>query len=109
MSLMKTLRRSMKIFESKTDAEDLKWQNWFAGQQSRLESGDEIEPPWIAFPNSLPFSWRQGYREEWKNSVWIPFWQRLSEAERVHYLNRYEPPSEEWRETLTIYWAGKPD
>lgn len=82
------------------------WEQWFLEQQRQLEAGAEIEPPWIAFPNSDALSgWNQGYAEVWKLNVWMPFWTKMNEAEQTNYLARWQP-SQDWRESLTIYWVG---
>jgi len=84
---------------------DSEWEKWFEEQKHKLKSGEEIEPPWIAFPSSSPIhGWNQGFQEAWKNNIWIIFWNKLDIVEKVDYLNRWKPPSEEWRETITIYW-----
>ena len=83
------------------------WNQWYAEQLRKLEAGEEIEPPWIAFPASLAWvGWNQGRPEAWKLNVWLPFWQKLSKEEKDAYLQRWQPPSEDWRESLTIYWVG---
>lgn len=90
------------LAESEPDAE---WEKWYNEQRNKLASGGEIEPPWISFPNSSPIhGWNQGYQEEWKNKVWVIFWNKLDAAEQVNYLSRWKPPSEDWRETITVYW-----
>ena len=101
-------QRLRKAFERTGLAEDKKAQTierWYAEQERKLEAGEEIEPPWIAFPASNPIhGWNQGYEEAWKLNVWLPFWRRLSVEERNAYLDKWHPPSEDWRETLMIYW-----
>ncbi len=105
MSLKEKLKHSLSIFGFDKNS-DSQWQSWYAEQKRKLNAGEEIEPPWIAFPNSTPYGWNQGYQEAWKNNVWIIFWNKMSEAEQADYLNRFVPPSEEWSETLIIYWVG---
>ena len=106
MSLKETLKRSPGIFGSAEEKEDSDWENWYAGQIDKLNSGEEIEPPWTAFPNGSPiYGWNQGRSEEWKTNVWMPFWNRMNEEARGNYFDRRQP-SEEWRETLTVYWVG---
>jgi len=74
---------------------------WWAAQVHALESGEEIEPPWVVNPHSEPWSpsWQQGSIEAWKDSIWRPFWKRLSEEERVAYVNKWKAPAD-WREYL---------
>ncbi|HQU83569.1 MAG TPA: hypothetical protein PKY59_10605 [Pyrinomonadaceae bacterium] len=84
---------------------DVEWKKWFIEQKNKLDSGEEIDPPWICFPNSSPIhGWNQGYQEAWKNDVWVTFWNKLNNAEKENYLNRRKPPSEDWHETIMIYW-----
>ena len=100
------LKRSLGMFGTGESEKDSEWQNWYAEQQRKLDDEEEIEPPWIAFPNSSPIhGWNQGYQQEWKNNVWLPFWRGMTEAEREDYLNRRQASSE-WRETLTVYWVA---
>jgi len=41
-----------------------RWEQWYFEQQRKLDSGAEVEPPWIAFPNSDALSgWNQGNTE----------------------------------------------
>ena len=103
MSLLDKLKRSFNLGET---LEDAHWRTWFDGQQRKLEANEEIEPPWIAFPDSLPLGWNQGYQQEWKNNVWLVFWGKLNETEKKDYLNRWQPPSADWHETVTVYWVG---
>lgn len=89
------------------DPEAVEWARWYADQQWLLESGKEIEPPWIAFPHSESVGgWNQGYNEEWKRNVWMPFWSGLSDDERNAYFERWQP-SEDWRQTLTEFWGSE--
>jgi hypothetical protein len=65
-------------------------------------------PPWSRFPGAEPTwsGWRQGVSEAWLVDTWLPFWQRLTEAERDAFLEASPPPSEEWREQLRS-WAKR--
>lgn len=105
MTLLEKIKRPFGIVESSERQKDVHWQTWFDEQLRKLDADEEIEPPWIAFPNSLPLGWNQGYQQEWKNNVWLLFWRRMNEEKQENYFNRWQP-SEEWRETLTIYWIG---
>ena len=87
-----------------------RWELWYFEQQRKLVAGAEIEPPWIAFPNSDALSgWNQGFSEAWKLNVWMPFWRKMNEAEQANYLERWQPPTQNWRESVTIYWVGNTD
>lgn len=84
-----------------TDSEE-----WHAEQKRKLEAGEEIEPPWIAFPKSNPIvlwvDWRHG--NGWLDNIWKPFWNGLNITEKKEYLKKWQPPNDEWYETVTIYW-----
>jgi hypothetical protein len=83
------------------------WDQWYLEQQRKLESSEEIEPPWVAFPHSDALSgWSQGQTGEWKLNVWMPFWTKMNEAEQARYLERWQPPNQDWHDSLTIYWIG---
>jgi hypothetical protein len=81
----------------------LKWQKWYENQIALLNEGKEIQPPWIAFPDSEPFGWNQGYQEEWKSNVWMPFWGNLIIDEKKSYLKKWQPPTTEWKEFYSDY------
>ncbi|MEM8531742.1 MAG: hypothetical protein AAGF95_12920 [Chloroflexota bacterium] len=78
-----------------------KYLDWFAFQRWLLETGAEIPPPWVAYPNQAPWSggWRQGNGEAWLHEVWLPFWRTLGPKERHTYVEKWNAPSE-WREYL---------
>lgn len=96
------------IIKSRNRKKEQEWEAWYAEQKDRLHSGEDIEPPWVVFPQSSPiYGWNQGTAEAWKNDIWIPFWNRMNEVEQGDYLKRWKPPSEDWFETLTIFWTGK--
>jgi hypothetical protein len=91
-----------RIYESMGEFE------WFKTQQRKLESGEEIEPPWVAFPCSYAsFGWDSNETEQWKLEVWIPFWKKLSQSEKDGYLENWQPPNEEWLKLITVDWSGK--
>lgn len=80
----------------------------FNPEKINKAAGEEIEPPWIAFPHSSPIhGWNQGETEYWKLNVWLPFWTTMSEIERDRYLQRWQPPNDDWKESITAYWVGK--
>lgn len=82
--------------------------NWFKDQKTKLKAGEEIEPPWIAFPYSYAsFGWNSGTTEHWKLEVWLPFWKKLSQADKEKYLEKWQPPNEEWLKLITVDWNGK--
>jgi hypothetical protein len=68
----------------------------------------EPSPPWVAYPDADPWwgGWRQGSSEAWLTETWLPFWKRLSEVEIRAYLERWPPPTDEWRRYVTVLWAG---
>jgi broad specificity phosphatase PhoE len=67
----------------------------------------ELAPPWRAYPGQPPWwgGWRQGESEAWLMQRWMPFWRSLSAAQRSDYLQRWEPPDEDWREYVTERWV----
>jgi hypothetical protein len=99
------LRNFFSNFGLTENQADIDFQNWFKDQKHKLESGEEIEPPWIAFPNSSPIhGWNQGYQEAWKNDVWLKFWNSLNDDRKKEFLDRWAVPSDDWSETLSVYW-----
>lgn len=94
----------LKYFNLDSTKED----NWLKRQILRLTAGEEIEPPWITFPISLPaVGWNDHFLENWKLNIWIPFWDTLDEVEKKTYLQKYPPPDQEWRKNITENWTGK--
>ena len=77
------------------------WMRWLVQQLEALERGDEIEPPWVVYPESEPWwgGWRQGNSEGWLVLAWLPFWDKLSDEDRLQYLEKWNAP-DEWREYL---------
>ena len=53
-------------------------------------------PPWIVWYDVGPCPYNQGNPEYWTLSVWIPYWNSLSVAERETFLA-------EWREETRAY------
>ena len=66
---------------------------------------DEVRPPWIEFADSTPWweGWRRGEAEIWLHAYWRPFWRRLSALEQKEYLERWLPPSNDWREQIRFF------
>lgn len=60
------------------------------------EDGDYY-PPWIAFPNSMPWDWKQGTPEYWFHYGWAPFINQFSRKAYRDYLQRWDAP-EVWIE-----------
>lgn len=77
------------------------WKRWFTQQLEALDRGEEIEPPWIVYPESEPWrgGWRQGNSEGWLVLVWLPFWHNQSGEGRLQYLEKWNAPAE-WCEYL---------
>lgn len=97
----------LKLFGINKDKNIIDIEQWWAEQIETATAGGEIKPPWIVFPNSSPiYGWNQGGNEYWKTNVWMPFWTAMSEDERESYLEKWQPPDEDWRETITVYWTG---
>jgi len=71
------------------------------GMETEVKEGkeeSEVVPPWIYIPDSPPWesTWKQGNGEGWLDSVWRPFWTKLSDEEQIAYLKKWNPPPE-WR------------
>jgi len=99
------LRKIFEDFGWVESQKHLEWQKWFGEQIRKINSGEEIEPPWIVYPHSSPiYGWNQGYQEAWLKNIWLPFWQSLDANQRQKYLEKWHPPMEEWREYLTVHW-----
>ncbi|RKH39309.1 hypothetical protein [Corallococcus sicarius] len=64
------------------------------------------KPPWIEYPDEEPWwgGWRQGTSEAWLLRTWLPFWQALGDTAKEEYLQRWPPPTEDWRIQVTVYW-----
>jgi hypothetical protein len=105
----KNLRNLLAFFGLAESQSDIDWQIWDAEQKRKLESGEEIEPPWVFAPNTEPWAaeWKQGGGEYWLLEIWLPFWQKLGEIQRKNYLDKWKPPTEDWFEYLTVHWVGK--
>lgn len=71
----------------------------YEAQRAALERGDDVEPPWVFYPDSEPWwgGWRQGNGEAWWIQIWEPFWSRLHARRREAYAARWNIP-EVWRE-----------
>ena len=80
---------------------------WLSEQKEKINLGEEIKPPYITFPISLPdIGWDDYSLEKWKLEIWIPFWEKLSGSEREEYLKKWKPPNQKWEENLTRHWIG---
>jgi hypothetical protein len=77
------------------------WEHWLTNQLNTLNRGEEIIPPWIAFPDSEPWwgGWRQGNAEGWLILVWLPFWRTLDRKAKADYMEKWNTPAD-WREYL---------
>jgi hypothetical protein len=93
--------------QRKRKTEEEKQIQWYAEQKRRLEAGEEIEPPWISFPDSDPLalwvSWRYG--NFWLDTVWKPFWNAMDENQQNAYLKKWRPPNDDWYQTVVVYWG----
>ena len=88
---------------------DIKWRKQEEELKRQLTAGEEFEPPWVFAPNTEPWSgyWRQGGGEYWLLEIWLPFWGELDAKQRENYLEKWQPPTEDWYEYLTVHWIGK--
>ncbi len=79
---------------------------------SRGHRFDELQPPWVAFPDLTPDELsrhlKQGLIEAWVDAHWRPFWASLDREEREGYFE-YWDASEEWRETIRFFFEPDPD
>lgn len=82
-----------------------RWLAWVTAQLRALEAGEEIEPPWMTWPNQDPWwsGWRQGNAEGWLKLVWLPFWSKLKRDEKEGYVERWNAPAE-WRSYVLEGW-----
>jgi len=80
------------------------WEEWLSEQRRAFEAGGAVGPPWIAFPGSEPWSFKQEVSEAWLRQVFLPFWGRRGAEERAAYLRRWPPPDDGWRAALTKHW-----
>ena len=81
------------------------WSAWLTDQGRALEAGEEIVPPWAAWPGEDPWwgGWRQGNAEGWLNLVWLPFWSGQKADDKQGYVARWAAP-EEWRRYVLEGW-----
>ncbi len=101
--------RNFLVFLGWVESQDkIDWEIWNDEQKRKLEAGEEFEPPWVFAPNSEPWSggWRQGNGEYWLHEIWLPFWQKLNKEERNMYLKKWQAPTQEWNEYLTVHWIS---
>jgi hypothetical protein len=71
-------------------------------QEEILRSGPP-KAPWQRFPeipNSVSIGWRMGEGEGYLDFTFYPWWQSLTESQRLEYLDATEAP-DDWRERLT--------
>jgi hypothetical protein len=90
---------------SRERREDEERRRWFNEQQCALESGEEIKPPWVVWPDEEPYwgGWRQGGAEAWLLYVWLPFWSKLDRSEKLAYLDKWGA-SQDWRYYTLDLW-----
>lgn len=77
------------------------WERWLTTQLDTLNRGEEIIPPWMAFPDSEPWwgGWRRGNAEGWLIPVWLPFWRTFDNKAKANYVKKWDA-STDWREYL---------
>jgi hypothetical protein len=65
----------------------------------------EPHPPWVEYPDEEPFwgGWRQGSGEFWLHYTWFPYWRKLTQNQRLAYLERWHVP-DNWREHISTFW-----
>lgn len=74
-------------------------------EKELVDPGAEVQPPWIRYPRSCPWEYKQGNAEYWLVEVFLPFWQGLTPREREDYLQRWPPPDDDWQTYMTEYWV----
>lgn len=91
--------------EYETDSER-EFSDWIESEREKLARGEDIEPPWIQFNGISPWSgaWKQGRGSFWSGQIWGPFWSSLSEQAKQKYLEKWQPPDEEWNEYINLHW-----
>lgn len=97
----KNLRNILAFFGLAESRTEIEWQKWNAEQKRKLEEGEEIEPPWVFAPNTEPWAgeWKQGGGEYWKHEFWNPFWKKLTDDQKIKYVEKWQPP-ESWYQRL---------
>lgn len=75
-----------------------------SGPAAPVRTAGEVPPPWIAWPLSEPWSFKQGDNEAWLLLTFLPFWRALAPEERASYLLRFPPPEPYWRDYLLGHW-----
>ncbi len=68
----------------------------------RLYAGEEVEPPWVKYSNTLsPWELRHDY---WLTNIWLVFWRGLDKRKQADYKKKWEMP-QDWDEVLTLFWT----
>jgi hypothetical protein len=90
--------------------EESKYIDWKNEQFEKLEMGEDIEPPWFVYNQTMsqgiynftlsPWEMRNDY---WLLEVWLPFWRKLGEEKRQVYKTKFNM-TDECYETVT-YWT----
>jgi hypothetical protein len=62
-----------------------------AAQEEAHKVCADIHPPWVVFTGQV--RWTQGYEQSWWRNIWMPFWDRLTEEERIVYVIKWKAPN----------------
>lgn len=110
MSLSEYLRNlTDKVLPGLAKQKRRKWEReeytrWLSEEKCKLETGREIEPPWIILKSDLsPWYFRH---DSWLTDIWLPFWNGMSEDEKLDYKKRWNMPTD-WDEIVTTFWTNK--
>lgn len=70
--------------------------------------GEDVVPPWIQYPDLEPWwrGWGQGNSQGWFNR-WFDFWYSLTYEEHQAYIERWPPPSDDWRTWMNMRLKDK--
>lgn len=98
-----------KIIEWKNDYFNNEEKQKYEEQQKdfrRLEFGEEIEPPWVKYSDTLtPYELKHDY---WLNNIWLVFWRKMDSGARESYREKWSM-SDEWYEFVTMFWTNEED
>ncbi len=68
----------------------------------KLEVGEEIEPPWVKYSNTLsPWELRNDY---WLINIWLVSWRKMSAEDRTAYQKDWDMP-DDWYDVVTMFWT----
>lgn len=90
-------------------------ERWDAIETSGVAmSQPEILPPWLVYPEHDHFSafWTSGKGYRYYQFVFVPFFTRLPDVEKLEYLDRYDLDAawvKDWKAKLYIHYDWQVD